>query len=127
VARVLSRTGQIQPGSKACGDAFEHLIYLELKAYLDYSFSSARLSYWRTESKVEVDFVVDDSVAIEAKGTDNVTAAHLKGLRALGEEFPHMRKIVVCNEPRRREVEGVSIIPVNDFLRELWSGELVRS
>lgn len=127
VARVLSRTGQIQPGSKAYGDAFEHLIYLELKAYLDYSFSSARLSYWRTESKVEVDFVVDDSVAIEAKGTDNVTAAHLKGLRALGEEFPHMRKIVVCNEPRRREVEEVSIIPVNDFLRELWSGELIRS
>jgi len=125
VARVLGRAGQIQPASKAFGDAFEHLLYLELKAYLDYSFSSARLSYWRTESKLEVDFVLDDSVAIEAKGTDNVTVAHLKGLRVLGEEFPRMRKIVVCNEPRRREVEGISIVPINDFLVELWSGEIV--
>ena len=51
VARVLSRTGEIQQGSKAFGDAFEHLVYLEIKAYLDYSFSNARLSYWRSESR----------------------------------------------------------------------------
>ena len=51
VARVLSRTGEIQKGSKAFGDAFEHLVYLEIKAYLDYSFSNARLSYWRSESR----------------------------------------------------------------------------
>lgn len=121
VARLLARTGEIQPGSKAFGDAFEHLIYLELRAFLDYTFSSSQLSYWRTESKIEVDFVIDEKVAIEAKGTDNVTPAHLKGLRALGEDFPAMRKIIVCCEPRRREVEGISIIPIDDFLRELWS------
>lgn len=125
VARLLGRNGDIRFGSKSFGDAFEHLIYLELRAYLDYTFSSAQLSYWRTESKLEVDFVIDDRVAIEAKGTDTVTPAHLKGLRALGEDFPEMKKIIVCNETRRREVDGISIIPVDDFLREIWSGEII--
>lgn len=125
VARLLARTGEIQFGSKAFGDAFEHLIYLELRAYLDYSFSSAQLSYWRTQSKLEVDFIIDDKVAIEAKGTDNVTAAHLKGLKALGEDFPAMKKIIVCNEAHRREVDGVSIMPVAEFFSAMWSGEII--
>jgi hypothetical protein len=56
-----------------------------------------------------------------------VTSAHLKGLRALGEEFPEMRKLVVCNEPRRREVEGISIMPIHEFLLALWSGDIVGS
>jgi predicted AAA+ superfamily ATPase len=124
VARVLSRTGEIQQGSKAFGDAFEHLVFLEIKAYLDYSFSNARLSYWRSESKIEVDFVVDSKIAIEAKGTETVTPSHLKGLRALGEDFPDMKKMVVSMEPRRREVDGIRILPLDEFLKDLWSGNL---
>ena len=123
VVRTLTRTGEIHPNSKAFGEAFEHLIYLELRAYLDYTFSAAHLTYWRTESKLEVDFVIDDRVAIEAKGTSNVTPAHLKGLRALGQDLPKLRKILVCNEPRRREVEGILIVPIDEFLKGLWSGE----
>ena len=124
VARVLSRTGEIQQGSKAFGDAFEHLVYLEMKAYLDYSFSNTRLSYWRSESKIEVDFIVDTKIAIEAKGTESVTPSHLKGLRALGEDFPDMQKIVVSMEPRPRDVDGIRILPLDKFLEDLWSGNL---
>jgi hypothetical protein len=43
----------------------------------------------------------------------------------LGEDFPEMKKIIVYNEPRRREVDGVSIIPVDEFFREIWSGEII--
>lgn len=125
VVRLLARTGEIQPNSKAFGEAFEHLIYLELRAFLDYTFSNAQLTYWRTASKLEVDFVVDDKVAIEAKGTNNVSPAHLKGLKALGQDFPNMKKIIVCNESYRREVDGIQIIPVEDFLRGLWLGEVI--
>ena len=35
IANFLMKTGDIQPGSKAYGDAIEHLVYLELKAYLN--------------------------------------------------------------------------------------------
>lgn len=125
VVRLLARTGEIQPQSKAFGDAFEHLIYLELRAFLDYTFSNAELTYWRTESKLEVDFLIDDKFAIEAKGTGNVTPAHLKGLRALGEDFPDMKRIVVCNESLNREVDGVHIMPVDEFFKTLWAGKLI--
>jgi predicted AAA+ superfamily ATPase len=124
VARVLSRTGQIQLGSKAFGDALEHLIFLELKAYVDYTFSNARLSYWRSESQLEVDFVIDDKIAIEVKGTNTVTTSHLKGLKALGEDFPHMEKFLVAMEPQPRNIDGITIIHVDAFLKKLWNGEI---
>lgn len=76
------------------------------------------------ESKIEVDFVVDNKIAIEAKGTETVTSSHLKGLRALGEDFPDMQKIVVSMEPRPREVDGIRILPLDEFLKDLWSGSL---
>ena len=36
VANALRRTGIIEPGSDAYGRALEHLIFLELRAFLDY-------------------------------------------------------------------------------------------
>lgn len=125
VARVLSRTGQIQVGSKAFGEALEHLMYLELKAYLDYNFSTAKIAYWRSESQMEVDFVINDDIAIEVKGTDTVTASHLKGLKALGEDFPRMKKFIVSLEPRPRKVDGIEIMHVDAFLKKLWRGEFI--
>lgn len=126
VARVLSRTSQIQIGSKSFGDAMEHLVYLELKAFMDYTFSNAKISYWRSESQIEVDFVINQDIAIEVKGTENVTASHLKGLKALSEDFPEMKKFVVSLEPRSRIVDGNHIVHVDEFLKKLWNGEILR-
>lgn len=127
VARVLSRTGEIFSASKAFGDALEHLVFLELKAYLDYTFANARLSYWRSETQLEVDFVIDDKIAVEVKATEHVGATHLKGLKALGEDFPRMRKIVVSTEERPRMIDGIEIMNVSSFFKDLWDGKIVES
>jgi len=49
----------------------------------------------------------------------------LKGLRALAEEVPLKRRILVCLEPRARHVDGVDILPYRDFCTALWAGELM--
>ena len=122
VANTLLRRSDIVAGSEAFGRALEHLIFLELRAHLDYTRSDLPLTYWRTRSRIEVDFVIGDRVAIEVKGTARVTRRDLKGLRALGEELPLEKQIVVCTEPRLRTDDGVELIPVEQFLEDLWAG-----
>ncbi|HXV61737.1 MAG TPA: AAA family ATPase [Vicinamibacteria bacterium] len=126
VANSLRRTGFIERGSDAYGRALEHLVFLELRSYLDYARSDELLTYWRSRSQLEVDFLVHDRVAIEVKAKSRVSPRDYKGVLALGEELDLDRRIVVCDEARRRSDDvGVEIFPVAEFLRDLWAGKIV--
>jgi len=75
---------------------------------------------------MEVDFVVGDSLAIEVKAKERVSESALRALRALAEEVPLMRKIVVCGDKWRRiTADGIEIVPVEEFFRELWRDSLL--
>ena len=101
-------------------------MFLELRAWLDYRRRDDLLTYWRSRSQPEVDFVVGDAVAIAVKAKPRVSARDYKGLLALAEEVPLRRKLVVCHEPRRRREEnGVEIVPVRDFLTALWADAII--
>ena len=71
-----------------------------------------------------MDFVVNGEVAIETKTTRNATKDDLRELRAIGEEGQFRHRILVCREPRPRDVEGIVILPWQEFIARLWSGEL---
>lgn len=127
VANVLRRTGSIEEGSEAYGRALEHLVFLELRSYLSYHRREDELAYWRSLSQFEVDFVVGSTVAIEVKAKSRVSPRDYKGISALAEEIRLKRKIVVCNEKRRRKTDdGVEIFSPSDFFRELWSGGILQ-
>ncbi len=69
--------------------------------------------------------LVGDRVAIEMKGKPRITTRDYKGLRALAEEVALDRRLVVCRDPRRhRDDEGVEIVLVDAFLRDLWDGKV---
>ncbi len=126
VTNTLLRRGVVGPGTEAYGEALEQLLILEVHSYLRYTGAKEPLTYWRSTSKLEVDIVIGDRIAIEVKGKTVVTERDLKGLRALAEELPLQRKIVVANESARRRLDGgIEIIPIADFLRALWGGEIV--
>jgi predicted AAA+ superfamily ATPase len=113
---------EIRPGTPEFGGAFETYIFHELACYRDYAGGDA-LSYWRSISGFEVDFILGDHTAIEAKAKENLSPAELKPLRALAEEKRLKRFLCVSLEPRRREMGGVTVLPYKDFLQELWNGE----
>ena len=46
-----------------------------------------------------------------------------RSLHALKEEGVAKRLLCVCLESRRRRVEGIDILPLEQFLRSLWNGE----
>jgi predicted AAA+ superfamily ATPase len=126
VANFLNKRGTIQEGSTAFGDAVEHLVGIELRAFLDYNGIDQTLGYWRSTTKFEVDFTIEDTVAIEVKAKSQVTSSDLKGIRALKEEGIFKRFIVVTNERERRVSEdGIEHLPIQEFLRALWGGEIV--
>jgi len=81
---------------------------------------------WRTHTQQEVDFLIGDTIAIEVKAKKRVVDHDLRGMRALAEELALSRKFVVSNELWRRQTEDqIKIIPVDEFLRDLWNGNVV--
>ena len=126
VANTLAKRGHVEPGSELFGRAFEHFIFLELRAYLDYRRIDQPLTYWRCQSQFEVDFIIGDTIGIEVKGKSLVHTRDLKGLRALSEDVTLRQKIVVSLERESRCTdEGIQVLPVETFLRRLWRGEIV--
>ena len=124
---VLSDTTRIEAGSPAFGRALEQLVFCELRACLAYNRSPAALTFWRTTDGSEVDFVIGDAVAVEVKGTGAVTRRDLTGLRRIADETALRRRIVVCTESAARIVDGIEILPINEFLHSLWNGDVIDS
>jgi uncharacterized protein len=129
VVRFLRKLGQIAPQGRDFGEFFEHFIYCELSAYKSYFMPTADLNYWRSKSGLEVDFVLDNRIAVEVKSSSNIQKKHLSGLRALKEEDTKIERwIVVSQEERPRLLEdGILVLPWADFLEELWKGNFTQS
>ncbi len=127
IVNHLGKRGELQPGSELYGKAFENWVFHELSAHNAYSEAFASLSYWRLASGIEVDFVVNDmQVAIEAKASLKVSADHLRGLRALVQDYARVKqRIIVCLEPKSRLTDdGILVLPPNEFCRRLKAGDL---
>lgn len=125
VTNYLANRSEIKMKSKEFGEAFEQFILLEVRAYISYSRNKKTMSYWRSTSQFEVDLLIDEDIAIEIKGTDNVQPKHLKGLKALMEENVFSRFIVVSNDEEPRSLkDNIEVLPWSIFLQKLWNGDL---
>lgn len=123
IVNYLSKRGIIQAGSPLFGKAFENWIFHELKAYLHYKDKSQELSYWKLSSGAEVDFVIGDmNSVIETKAREDIHSDHLKGLREVIKDYPHIKlRMVVCLAKKARKTEdGIWILPYQEFLEKLW-------
>ncbi len=125
LANYLLQRGDISPRTEAFGKAFEHFLFQEIKAHAHYSGANYPVSYWRTTSQYEVDFVLGHHLAVEVKSTAEISNKHLRGLTAFGEEYPKIQRLLVSLDPTPQRFEGIRAIPWTQFLEELWSGKLI--
>lgn len=126
IANFLLKRNNIEQGTESFGAAFEHFIYMELQAFSHYSNKQFAISYWRTTSQLEVDFILGDhQLAIEVKGTDNVQTKHCKGLKAFNDEYVTEKNIIVSLDPLPRKMGNIDIMPWQIFLTQLWAGKLI--
>jgi predicted AAA+ superfamily ATPase len=112
---------EFRAGTPEFGEAFETYLMHELKSYSDY-ISGEQLSYWRSTSGFEVDFIIGDHTALEIKAKKNLSPKDIKSLRMLAEEGKLKRYICVSMEPRRRKIGNIDILPYKEFLELLWNG-----
>lgn len=113
------------------GRSFEHYIFMELTAYLGLNRKRDKITYWRTKTGLEVDFILGNAkVAIEVKISDSVHKEDLKGLIAFCEEHPQTKAIVVSQDKRIRRLHineqlEILIMPWKSFLKKLWNDEII--
>lgn len=126
VANYLLKRENISYQGELFGKAFEHFLFQEILAHRHYSQKNYSVSYWRTTSQLEVDFILGDhEVAIEVKGVKEVASRHLKGLKAFQEEYRTKKALVVSLDPHPRKIDTILILPWQDFLKSLWGEGII--
>ncbi len=124
VRNLLANIKSLEPQSDLYGQAFEHFIACELRAYISYYNKYLDLSYWQSREKIEVDFIIEDDIAIEVKTTDKVQDKHLKGLMKLQEENICKKYLLVSFDKLQRTTSGIEIMDWKSFLDKLWSQKI---
>lgn len=127
VANYLARR-KPAPDSAEFGKSFEHFMLLEICNYRRYLNPDLPITFWRTASGFEVDFIMGEMcAAIEVKSSRRVHPTAARGLLALAEENTAKHKIIVCQESEPRRLEnGIEILPWTLFLNRLYAGEFDR-
>lgn len=126
VFTAMRPAGPLDRPQEIAGAALEGLVAQHLRAWIDYSGADATLSYWRTKSGTEVDFVVYGSAgfwAIEVKHTATLRPADLRALKAFGEDYPEATLRLLYRGRDPLEIDGIRCLPCEDFLRGVVPGQ----
>ncbi len=126
IFRSLRPTGPLDSSSEIDGGALEGLVAQHLRAWIAYSSNVCTLSYWRTKSGVEVDFVLygeNTFWAIEVKNSARINSKMLKGLTAFREDYPEARALLLYRGEERLMINDVLCLPCESFLRGLIPNE----
>ncbi len=130
VFRSVRPTGPLDSPHEIDGAGLEGLVAQHLRAWIAYSKQNCTLSYWRTKSGVEVDFIVygqDTFLAIEVKNSAKINSKMLKGLTAFKEDYPEAQAFLLYRGKERLLINNVRCLPCEQFLRDLVPGKCIGS
>ncbi len=124
VANYLARR-KPQIGSSDFGKSFEHYMLMELKAYQAYRNPDMPISFWRTSTGREVDFILGDKdLALEIKGSGRVHEGDARSLETLLEDGPVRHACIVSLEKQPRRLnKNIDVLPWRVFLEKLWQND----
>jgi predicted AAA+ superfamily ATPase len=127
VVNHLAQRGEIRPRSELFGKALENWAHHELRAYLSYKQRDEAITYWKVHQSCEVDFIIGHmKAAVEVKASEKIHSEHLKGLRELKIDYPEnkSRYVLSLEKTSRITEDGIHILSLNDFIKNLWSDKL---
>ena len=131
VARALGGWLFYPPTTEEMGPLAETFVLSELRAWLGYSRTDYRLYFWRSYDGVEVGVLcetVEGFVAIEIKALSRWEKRFNRGLRRVGDDLgkERTRCYGVFLGERAALWDDVHVLPLIDFLKRLWAGEIIR-
>ena len=120
VRNALLRRPLDEPPEDERGLLLEHLVACELHRRLGTLWPEAALFHYRTRHGAEVDFVLEvgrELWGIEVKASRRVDRGMLRGLDAFAARQARVRRrILVFLGPRRQQLNGVEVLPLEAFL-----------
>lgn len=122
VYRSLRPRGPLDSAQEIEGLALETLVAQHLRAFCQLRRQGDSLSFWRTRSGLEVDFVVygpDLFWAIEVKRSARIDKHDLAGLRAFGVDYPQAKRLLLSFAPETLLIDGIRCEPLEPWLRQL--------
>jgi hypothetical protein len=122
VFRSIRPRGPLDRPEEIDGAALEGLVAQHLRAWIAYAGRDATLSFWRTRSGVEVDFVVYGAevfLAIQVQNAARVRPSDVQALWAFRNDYPESTALLLYRGVDRLRVDDVWCMPVERFLREL--------
>jgi len=125
VFRSARPVGPLDRPEEIAGAALEGMVAQHLRAWVAYTGEAHSLSFWRTKSGTEVDFVVygENGIrAFEVKNARNVHSRDVKGLTAFHEDYPIAKTTLLYRGTETIMVGGVRCVPVDRYLRDLRPG-----
>lgn len=125
VKNILAKIKALDQQSDLYGQAFEHFIALEIRAYISYRRKHLEFHYWQAKNGPEVDFIIGDETAIEVKTAERIQNKHLKGLKYLAEEKICQRYILVSHDKLKRKIENIEVMHWREFLELLWQDKII--
>ncbi|HEX7835972.1 MAG TPA: DUF4143 domain-containing protein [Kofleriaceae bacterium] len=122
VYRAIRPRGPLDTPEEIDGPALETLLMQELRAHIAYADLGYQLHYWRTQSGLEVDFVLYGERglhAFEVKRGSRLRAGDYEGLRAFAADYP-MATCTLAYGGTKRFTEGaIEVVPFDALLAEL--------
>lgn len=112
----------------AAGKSFEHWVLQEIMGYIFLKEKDEHVTFWRSKTGLEVDFVIENKLAVEVKLHNEPTPSSCKGLLAFCEEHNPKHALVICTSPAPRilseKFNKIRVVPWQRFMELLWNGEL---
>ncbi len=121
---ILRSPDVLDRNSDIYGKTFEQFMAQELRAYISYSRKDVPLNFWRSVEKDEVDFVINNEIALEVKASRKVKAEHFKGLKKISLEGHFTKMILLTHDPIDKIIDGIYCLHWSSFLKQLWAGEI---
>ncbi len=128
VFRALRPCGPFDRPEEIDGLALEGLVAQHLLAWNDYSTDKHEIGFWRTRSKVEVDFVVYGSqgiFAIEVKNSSKINLHDLKPLETFLTDYPMAKALYLYRGTEQLLHKNVLCMPVEKFLTQLMPNQSI--
>jgi predicted AAA+ superfamily ATPase len=128
LVRALARRLREPLESAERGTLLETLVFHELRAHIEYSAIGGDLSYWRTPSGTEVDFIWTRgraAIGIESKATQRWRSADARALHELVAAGVIDAGYAVYLGDRELADGPIRVLPASTFLRALGDGEIL--
>ena len=122
VFRSLRPRGPLDVPEEIEGMALEGLVAQHLRALCQLRAGGGQLSFWRTRSGLEVDFVAYGPglfLAVEVKRTARIQRRDLAALKAFGADYPEAQRLLLSFCPEPLVIDGIHCEPLDPWLRAL--------